>query len=81
LQLEIGAGRLSRVLDVTVNGQVFSAAVYGGGKVDTTVGEVQLAADQDMVITVERGRPAERGTVLDIDVKKIILRPVVSARP
>jgi alpha-L-fucosidase len=80
LQLEIGPGKFSRVLDVTVNGRLFPTTVYGGDKLPTTVGEVQLDAAKDVVITVEPGRPAERGTVLDANVEKVVLRPVRDGR-
>ena len=76
VQLEVTAGHLSRVLDVTVNGKVFSVTAYGGDNAPTAVGEVVLSGDQNTVVTVERGAPAERGAILDLDVQKIILKPV-----
>jgi alpha-L-fucosidase len=76
IELEVGADHLSRVLDVTVNGKVSSVTAYAGDNAPTRVGEVELSGDQDTVITVERGRPAERGAILDLDVQKVVLRPV-----
>jgi len=78
LQLEIAPSRLSRLLDVAVNGQTFDVLVYGRAKRPVIVGDVQLSADKDMVITIERGKPAERGEVLDVDVQKVILKPLGS---
>jgi alpha-L-fucosidase len=74
LQLEIAPSRLSRSLDVEVNGQAFPVIVYGRGKHPAIVGNVQLTADKDIVLTIERGQPAERGEVLDPDIQKVILK-------
>jgi hypothetical protein len=74
LQLEIAPSRLSRLLDVEVNGQAFPVIVYGRAKHPAIVGNVQLTADKDIVVTVERGKPAERGEVLDPDIQKVILK-------
>jgi alpha-L-fucosidase len=76
VQLEVAADHLSRVLDVTVNGKVFTVTAYGGDNGPATVGEVALSSDQDSIITVERGRPAERGAFLDLDVQQVVLKPV-----
>lgn len=76
VQLEVGAGHLSRVLDVVINGKVLSVTAYAGEKAPTTVGVVELSGGKDTVITIERGRPAERGAILDLTVEKVVLKPV-----
>jgi alpha-L-fucosidase len=76
LELGVGMGHLSRILELTVNGKPFSVTAYAGEKHPANLGEVELSADQDNVITVERGSPAERGAILDLDVEKIVLRPL-----
>jgi alpha-L-fucosidase len=76
VQLELGGGHVSRTLDVTVNGKVFAVTAYAGEKGPAIVGEIEVSGGQDIVATVERGRPAERGAVLDLDVQALVLRPV-----
>lgn len=74
LQLEIAPSRLSRVLDVDVNGKTFPVLVYGRSRRPATIGEVELSTDKDMVLSIERGKPAERGDVLDPDIQQVILK-------
>lgn len=78
VQLEIASSRLSRLLDVTINGQTFHVLVYGRAKRPAIVGNVQLAADKDIIITIERGKPAERGEILDVGLQQVILKPLGS---
>lgn len=76
VQLETGAGHISRVLDVTVDGEILPVTAYAGDNKPVTAGEVELFSDRDNVVTIERGKPAERGAALDLDIRRLVLRPV-----
>jgi alpha-L-fucosidase len=75
LRLDSKQSKISRALDLTVDGQTFSPVVYGENP-QTIVGRVELNAGKDIVVTIQPGKPAERGAILDVEMRQLIFKPV-----
>ncbi len=69
------AGKFSRLLDVTVGGQVLKASLYGDDKGPAEAGVVELPASEDIFLAVTLATPRERGAKLDLAIGQVVLTP------
>ncbi len=73
--LRYGAGRFSRLLDVEVGGRILKANVYGEDKGPAEAGVIELAASEDVLLSVSPAAPRERGAKLDVAIGQVVLTP------
>lgn len=76
VEIRFKRAKFSRLVDVRLGDKVLKANLYGNEADSATAGPVELGASEDLVVKVEPGAPAVRGAKLDLEITKVVLRPV-----